>query len=560
MPELSTMSELLVESLGWSLLHFLWQGALVAALFALLRLCLSKASPRIRMWLGYTALLTMALAPAWTFVRYMDAGLAAAAASAAPAGMPLASGLLAAGAAAAPAPLLPLLIEAALPWLVGAWLLGVLVLSLRGVRQWRALRCLCTVSLPAEPEWQRRLEALCRRMGVRQAVQLRECALVAAPMLVGWLRPVILLPVALAARLPAAQVEMLLAHELAHVRRLDYLANLLQMALETALFYHPAVHWISRCVREDREQCCDDLVTAAGADRLDYARALLSLAEQHVDAQRSLAMAANGGALLERIERIVEEPRNAPPAAASTPLLVLAGAVLLAALGLKAMAPGDRDATQPAVLPALGLGGAELVLPAVQLAIADLAQAPVLQLAPARLATGSAAADAAPVALPAARLPATVVPEAPAAMLQAPTLAADALQPLAASVPALQAPAPTAAPAAAEATATGPVPLSVREPAYPRKARLAGIEGWVRMSYLVDPAGRPYDLRIEDAYPNRVFVASARDALARWQFAPGDFGGTRYLQTFDFVLAGKQGADGIHCDVATGSHLCRRRD
>ena len=538
----------LVESLGWALLHFVWQGALIAILFGIARLLLQGASPRVRLWAGYAALVALAAAPAVTFLRHLATSFGAPGPVQLVAAVPAGIG----GAAASSGGLAA--VETLLPWLVATWFAGVLVLSARGLRQWRALRRLCTVALPCEPGWQQRLGALCRRMGVRQRVQLRECALVVAPMVVGWLRPVILLPVGLALRLPQEQVELLLAHELAHVRRLDYLANLLQMVLETALFYHPAVHWISRCVRDDREQCCDDLVTGQYASRLNYARALLTLAENYAGPRTDPAVAATGGALLARIERIVGAPRTSSPAAASTPLLVLAGAVLLAALGVKALVPADRDGLWNALLP--GADVVRLVLPATGLAVADLVDGvrSGAGLAAPRLAPRPAPPPAAGPAMPA---PLALAPAGPA--LRAPDLAGTG-----ATLELPAAPLAAAGPPAADATQATPAtepgvaPLSVRAPEYPRQARVAGVQGWVTLSYAIGPDGRVDQVRVEDVHPSRVFVRAAREALSHWRFPAGAGAGERFQQTFDFVLEGENRRK-LHCDVATGSHLCRER-
>src|SRR6185295_2411884 len=126
---------------------------------------------------------------------------------------------------------------------------------------------------------------------------------VQAPTVVGWLRPVVLVPVGALAGLPADQVEALLLHELAHIRRHDYLVNILQNVAESLLFYHPAVWWISGHIRAERELCCDDMAVFVCGDSLSYARALAQL-ESFRPAQVS-ALAANGGSLADRIARLL---------------------------------------------------------------------------------------------------------------------------------------------------------------------------------------------------------------------------------------------------------------
>ena len=123
------------------------------------------------------------------------------------------------------------------------------------------------------------------------------------------MKPVVLLPASALAGLTPQQLEAILAHELAHIRRHDYLVNLLQTLVETLLFYHPAVWWLSRRIRIERENCCDDLAVSLCGDPCTYARALADLEALRGPA-RSLAMAANGGSLLQRVRRLLGAPTS----------------------------------------------------------------------------------------------------------------------------------------------------------------------------------------------------------------------------------------------------------
>jgi GWxTD domain-containing protein len=151
------------------------------------------------------------------------------------------------------------------------------------------------------------------------------------PVVAGLLRPVILLPAGLLTGLPAAQLEYLLLHELAHIRRFDYAMNLVQTAVEGLLFYHPAVWWVSGVLREERENCCDDEVLASGADALAYAETLHALET----ARPRFALAANGGSLKARVSRILGNPgqprRTVAPFLSTAMLALGVAAVLLTA-------------------------------------------------------------------------------------------------------------------------------------------------------------------------------------------------------------------------------------
>jgi hypothetical protein len=151
-----------------------------------------------------------------------------------------------------------------------------------------------------------RAQLLARRFGIDRSVQVFESTLVRVPTVVGYLRPVILLPASVITGLAPAYLDAVLAHELAHVRRHDYLVNALQSLVETLLFYHPAVWWCSGQIRIEREHCCDDMVVEAGSNRLAYATALAQLEELR-GFEPMLSLNASGGRLVDRIRRLLGE-------------------------------------------------------------------------------------------------------------------------------------------------------------------------------------------------------------------------------------------------------------
>jgi uncharacterized protein involved in exopolysaccharide biosynthesis len=199
-------------------------------------------------------------------------------------------------------------LEPTLPWLVGLWGMGVCLLSWRLIQGgWSAHRLGRLQTTPVTAEWIERLRRLRHRMRVSRPVRLLQSALVEVPTVAGWFRPVILLPASTLTGLSVAQLELILAHELAHIRRCDPWVNLLQVLVETVLFYHPAVWWVSRCIREERELCCDDLAVQACGDRLAYAQAL-TLLETLRGPATTAALAASGGSLLQRIRHVLGLP------------------------------------------------------------------------------------------------------------------------------------------------------------------------------------------------------------------------------------------------------------
>ncbi len=294
----------LAKALAWTLLHSLWEGA-AAALLLTAAVCVLR-SPRARYVAACVALLALLAGFTITLARLWPAGAAPAASHVAPLPGPPQIDMTASDATA------PHAFHAAdlLPWLAPFWMLGVLAFHLRALAGWITARRLRRSGVCcAAADWTARLERLAMRIRISRPVTLFESSLADAPLVIGYLRPIILMPVGLLAGLPAAQVEAILAHELAHIRRQDYIVNLVQTFVEGLLFYHPAVWWISHVIRRERENCCDDIAVAVSGDARQYAAALAAL-EQNRFAANELALAATGGSLLNRIRRILEIPER----------------------------------------------------------------------------------------------------------------------------------------------------------------------------------------------------------------------------------------------------------
>ncbi len=335
---LDFLADPLVYALGWTVVHSLWQGMLIALALAGGMILAQRRTARFRYGLAIGALLLLVAVSAATFYLYFEVpdsagnGLTAAPAPMAEGAAPLMN--------TQAAPLQGLAFwraqaqayfEQHLPLIVAAWLLGVAFFLLRmlvGLGYVQHLRHR-SVRPMGEP-WQGKLQALSRRLRLRRRVQLLESALVQSPVVIGWLKPVILIPVGTVNALTPAQVEAVLAHELAHIYRQDYLLNIMQSIIEALYYFNPAVWWISAYVRMERENCCDDIAVGLSDDALGYARALVKIEEA---AQRhprmAMAMASKGRPfLLQRVRRIL----NQPPQKMYTMEKMTATGLLLAAL------------------------------------------------------------------------------------------------------------------------------------------------------------------------------------------------------------------------------------
>ncbi len=333
-----------LERLGWMLIHSIWIGALVWLFLQVTLFALAKKSAQIRYLAASLALSAAALGPwlnfAWedfqarlseprmaqsTTVAALVTHLKVSSDKPSPAANILAS----------PSPVIrkewpdswSQAMRPYLPKLVLFWLAGVILCSLRFWVSWRAVQNLSRLTLtPLSEEWQQRFERLCKLAGISQLVHLGETLTVNVPMVIGWLKPVILLPMGALTGLSTSQVESILLHELAHIRRHDYLINVLQTVCETIFFYQPAIWAISRRMRMERELACDDQVITWNNDPLEYAEALTAFEGLR---GRSLSLAASGeGDLLTRVRRLVLGTEPKPRTASVRTLAGVLGVVI----------------------------------------------------------------------------------------------------------------------------------------------------------------------------------------------------------------------------------------
>jgi bla regulator protein blaR1 len=292
-----------MQSLGWALLHFLWQGTALAALAAAPMAVFRK--PAARYLIGISMLGLMLLCPIATFFVYSQqpanstefvksSTLAAAA-------WPIARGNTAASGATNS---LQLRSIDALPWLVEVWLLGVALFSLRSAGGFLLLERKRRTQSTVVKDW---LLEICytlqNELGIRRAVQYCESTFLQAPAVIGWFRPIVFLPATALTGLSEEQLRVVIAHELAHIRRFDAFVNVFQICVETLLFYHPAVWWLNRRIRAEREHCCDETAVALCGNAVEYARALTLMEEWR--SAPAFAMAVNRGPLSERIRHLL---------------------------------------------------------------------------------------------------------------------------------------------------------------------------------------------------------------------------------------------------------------
>ncbi len=292
----------MVHALGWTLVHFLWQGVVIA--FLLHVVTAFSRSALVRYNASLAALLFMTVSPLVTFVALRRAPETTVPTSAIKEAW-LALRALPNASLAVPASTVnsPISVDW-LRWFVCAWFAGVLLFGMRALGGWVLLeRLRREKAQPIAASLRRRCLALQQRIGLSRTVQYLESHLIDSPAVVGWFRPIVLLPLTALTGLSPEQLEAVIAHELAHIKRLDCFVNLFQVATETVLFYHPAVWWVSRCVRAERENCCDDIAVRICGNPGTYAKALTLMETWR--ATPAVVIAANSGSLKSRIARVL---------------------------------------------------------------------------------------------------------------------------------------------------------------------------------------------------------------------------------------------------------------
>jgi beta-lactamase regulating signal transducer with metallopeptidase domain len=318
------LSDRIIEALGLTIIHSLWQGALIAMVLGMLMFFTRKFTSVTRYFLSVTALAFMLICPVYTFIKNYNPEPAANNSTYAdrlsdtPAlkrDITTASEnneIIAEG-HTAKLKSVPLkdFFNRHFPLIVTIWFAGIIFFTLKfiGALAYTQRLKYYRISQISE-DWQKKTRLLCKKLNIGKAVKIYKSALAKVPMVIGLIKPVILLPVSAFTGLSPKQLESIIAHELAHILRRDYIINLLQSVVEILFFYHPAVWWINNVIRTERENCCDDIAIAQTGDSTDYARALASI-QEHLLLNKSLALSAAGNKnkLLKRIKRLLNQPK-----------------------------------------------------------------------------------------------------------------------------------------------------------------------------------------------------------------------------------------------------------
>jgi|GEM_PF-6502183 len=552
------LNPVLIENIGLTLLHFLWQGLVIGLFYLLVTGFWRPATAAGRYNLAVGTLLALGLAPILTLIHLTSAAVTPVTASAD--SSVLLSLVSQAAGQASPSTLLA--------WTVTGWLAGVVLLSVRLLIGWHhIIRLRRSAETAAASRLKPVIDRLCEQMRIHRKVLVGVSARVRAPVVVGWLKPLILFPPALLNRLPNDQIEMILAHELAHICRHDHLINLIQTVVETLLFYHPVVILISRRIRIERENACDDLAVDATRNRLAYVEMLASLEKLRHPGTR-LALGVHDGQILGRIRRLVQQNRPERQRGLTLPALLMVS--LTAGTAGVMMLPEPESDTTNTIIESTQPSNPPIEQPVNQASAETSESSPTfaanpiastafslpdldeLSYPPVELSETSVESDLPasretiaatdqinrpePVTTP-ANLPvvedqapeesgsaATTDESSSSQTTDSPANSAEPLE-LAMRLPARPEPSSTARPEPAvelePPPLTGGTLIQRVEPDFPGNARRRGTDGKVELEFLVDADGRVRDINVVEESPQGWrFGQAATEAIAQWRFEP----------------------------------------
>lgn len=306
------LSETIKFNLGWTLIHSLWQGALILMLIKFLHRIISAASSSQKYILNCCALFLVLLSSAGTYY-YLNSSSETTLLQ-----LPFTTSFqssLSNNQLDTQSPLWQVLtnsINSKMPWIIGGWSIGVLIFSLRFLSGLIYIQYLKSKINEVSELWNSKVKVLCAQLGINQIVVLAESAHIKTPMVLGYAKPMILFPLGILMSLPPDQVEAILLHELSHIKRHDYLVNIAQSFIEIILFFNPFVWILSTMIREERENCCDDYVLSAGSSRIGYVKALANLGAASLKQPPQIALTLNKNKyqVFNRIKRIMETSVN----------------------------------------------------------------------------------------------------------------------------------------------------------------------------------------------------------------------------------------------------------
>lgn len=312
-----------ISSIGWSLIHFLWQGTLITLVYWIITR--SIQSIHAKYWTGMALVVISLLVPLTNSIK-LSAQLNIQET------VLLAQPVLAGYQSFTTEHILLYLIESSLPYFVLMWVLTVMFLSFRLIKSWIRL---AAIKHECEPEDSRKLKQLVKNIAIKLDLptipMLKVSQAVLVPAAYGLLKPTVLLPLSLISQIPQNQLEAIIKHELCHLKRNDFVHNIIQLCADILLFFHPGIRWMNYDIRHIREQCCDQLVLSNDTEALTYAKALTNIASytSGLEFKHSVHLGINDGMLLNRVKILLHNKSNQSSLMIFVPLLMMIAFVFM---------------------------------------------------------------------------------------------------------------------------------------------------------------------------------------------------------------------------------------
>lgn len=343
-------SDAFIFSFGWTLIHSLWHGAVISLITLLILYFMRNQRSSVRYNFTVLSMLIIVLLSIWTFISFYGHY----------------SSLVSSGNSSLSGTsdqgmfnlydilwfnLLPGILKANLiyftehlPLFIVLWFIAVLFLSIKYTGAYiYSQRLKHNRIKPAKAYWIDKLAFFSSKMNLKKRIQLLESALVKVPVVIGYFKPVIIVPLGLFSGIPQQQIEAILIHELAHIKRNDYLVKLLQTIVEILFFFNPFIWWISSIINKEREHCCDDLAISITKDNISFVRALAGLCELEAGGtSAALAFGKSNNQIIKRMERVMNKNENKNNLSHFTIALVILISSLVA-LGTTTIASSELD-------------------------------------------------------------------------------------------------------------------------------------------------------------------------------------------------------------------------
>ena len=306
----SFISEELIHAIGWTLIHSIWQGALIAIVMSVLFMGIKDKSAKLRYLGANMALLLVLILAVLTFVDLYQSVTPEESL------IFISQSIVDGGAIIqieneTAALNVSSFINGNIGLITGAWILGFLFFGIKLIGGLAHIEFLKRSKLEIPFIWKEKLNALKGKINYEKEIELALSSAVSVPVVLGALKPIILLPIGMINKMNPEEVESILAHELSHIVRQDYLFNVIQSVVESLLYFNPGVWWISAVLRSERENCCDDLAIEMCGDSVTYARALVGVEEfYHKTPTLAMGLFKEKKSLLKRVKRILKQPQN----------------------------------------------------------------------------------------------------------------------------------------------------------------------------------------------------------------------------------------------------------